>query len=159
MTHLCHKPVGGGAEIPQCSSLPAAPSGGMLRAEHRWLRAPQFRYFCPDEAGARNQAARFHHALGGAATWPLAARAAERLLKVAPIIAAVHSDVEIETVIVALGREPRGGLVIIPNIFTLAHRAPIISAVAQTAAAPIPALGAIEPKRDLKRLLSAACLV
>ena len=27
MTHLCHKRVGGGTEIPQCSSLSAAPSG------------------------------------------------------------------------------------------------------------------------------------
>jgi hypothetical protein len=27
MTHLCHKPVGGGAEIPQCSSLSGAPTG------------------------------------------------------------------------------------------------------------------------------------
>ena len=25
MTHLCHKPIGGGAEISQCSSLSAAP--------------------------------------------------------------------------------------------------------------------------------------
>jgi len=27
MTHLCHKPVGGGAEIPQCSSLSCRPLG------------------------------------------------------------------------------------------------------------------------------------
>jgi hypothetical protein len=35
MTHLCYKPVGGGAEIPQCSSRSAAaylahPRGGIL---------------------------------------------------------------------------------------------------------------------------------
>src|SRR6516225_1384380 len=37
--------------------------------------------------------------------------AAARSLKVVPIIAPVHSDVEIETAIVALGRGPAGGLV------------------------------------------------
>jgi putative ABC transport system substrate-binding protein len=40
----------------------------------------------------------------------------------------VHSDVEIETAIIALGREPGGGLVVMPDIFTAVHRAPIISA-------------------------------
>jgi hypothetical protein len=34
---------------------------------------------------------------------------AARSRKVVPIIAPVHSDVEIETAIIALGREPRGG--------------------------------------------------
>jgi hypothetical protein len=37
---------------------------------------------------------------------------AARSLKVAPINAPVHSDVEIETAITALGREPGGGLVV-----------------------------------------------
>ena len=37
---------------------------------------------------------------------------AARLLKVEPITAPVHSDVEIETAIIALGREPGGGLVV-----------------------------------------------
>jgi putative ABC transport system substrate-binding protein len=56
---------------------------------------------------------------------------AVRSLKVVPIIAAVHGDVEIETAIIALGREPGGGLVVIPDVFTIAHRAPIISAAAR----------------------------
>jgi putative ABC transport system substrate-binding protein len=51
---------------------------------------------------------------------------AARSLKVAPVIAPVHSDVEIETAILALGREPGGGLVVIADAFTQAHRAPII---------------------------------
>jgi putative ABC transport system substrate-binding protein len=51
---------------------------------------------------------------------------AARSLKVEPIIAPVHSDVEIETAIIALGREPGGGLVVIPDVFMTAHRAPII---------------------------------
>jgi putative ABC transport system substrate-binding protein len=49
-------------------------------------------------------------------------------LKVAPIIAPVHSDGEIEAAIVALGREPGGGLVVMPDNWTLAHRPPIIAA-------------------------------
>ena len=56
---------------------------------------------------------------------------AARSLKVTPIPAAVHSDAEIETAIIALGREPGSGLVVMPNIFMTAHRAPIISAAAR----------------------------
>jgi putative ABC transport system substrate-binding protein len=56
---------------------------------------------------------------------------AARLLKVVPITAPVHSDDEIEAAIIALRREPGGGLVVIPDAFTVAHRAPIISAAAQ----------------------------
>jgi hypothetical protein len=55
---------------------------------------------------------------------------AARSLKVEPIIAPVHSDREIETAIIALGREPGGGLVAL-DAFMLAHRAPIISAAAR----------------------------
>jgi len=56
---------------------------------------------------------------------------AARSLKVEPVIAPVHSDVEIETAIIALGREPGGGLVVIPELFTNTHRAPIILATAR----------------------------
>jgi putative tryptophan/tyrosine transport system substrate-binding protein len=56
---------------------------------------------------------------------------AARSLKVVPIIAPVRSDAEIETAIVALGREPGGGLVLIPDLFTFTHRPPIISAAAR----------------------------
>jgi putative tryptophan/tyrosine transport system substrate-binding protein len=56
---------------------------------------------------------------------------AARSLNVVPIMVPVHSDAEIETAIIALGREPGDGLVVIPDIFTLAHRAPIILAAAR----------------------------
>jgi putative ABC transport system substrate-binding protein len=57
---------------------------------------------------------------------------AARSLKVVPITAPVHSDAEIETAIIALGREPGGGLVVMPDGgFTFTHRAPIISAAAR----------------------------
>jgi putative ABC transport system substrate-binding protein len=58
-------------------------------------------------------------------------------LKVVPIIAPVHSDVEIEMRINDLGSEPGGGLVVIPDIFTNYHRVPIILA---TARANVPAI-------------------
>jgi putative ABC transport system substrate-binding protein len=57
--------------------------------------------------------------------------AAAGSLKVALNNAPVHSDVEIEAAIVALGREPRGGLVVMPDIFTTVHREPIIMAAAR----------------------------
>jgi putative ABC transport system substrate-binding protein len=56
---------------------------------------------------------------------------AARSLKVEPIAAPVHSDVEIETAIIALGREPGGGLVVIADAFVIAHRASIILAAAR----------------------------
>jgi putative tryptophan/tyrosine transport system substrate-binding protein len=52
-------------------------------------------------------------------------------LKVAAIIAPVRDEGEIETAIIALGREPGGGLVVLPDIFTSVHPAPIILAAAR----------------------------
>jgi len=56
---------------------------------------------------------------------------AARSLKINPITAPVRTDVEIETAIVAVGREPGGGLVVMPDAFMAVHRAPIISAAAR----------------------------
>jgi putative ABC transport system substrate-binding protein len=57
---------------------------------------------------------------------------AARSLKVALITAPVRSDTEIEAAIIALGREPGGGLVIMPDaFFTPAYRASIISAASR----------------------------
>jgi putative ABC transport system substrate-binding protein len=57
--------------------------------------------------------------------------AAARSLKVVPIIAPVHTDADIETAIVAVGREPGGGLVVMPDNFAQAHRTSIISVAAR----------------------------
>jgi putative tryptophan/tyrosine transport system substrate-binding protein len=57
--------------------------------------------------------------------------AAARSLKVVPIITHVHGDVEIETAIIGFGREPGGGLVVMPDGFVGAHRVAIISAAAR----------------------------
>src|SRR5215472_11534698 len=56
---------------------------------------------------------------------------AARSLKVEAITAPVHDDVEIETAIIALGREPGGGLVVTADAFVVAHRVPIILAAAR----------------------------
>jgi putative ABC transport system substrate-binding protein len=56
---------------------------------------------------------------------------AARSLKVEPIMRPVHSDAEIETAINAVGREPGGGLVVLPDIFTTVHRASIIMSAAR----------------------------
>ena len=56
---------------------------------------------------------------------------AARSLKVEVITAPVHDDVEIETAIIALGRETGGGLVVNNDAWMILHRASIISAAAR----------------------------
>jgi putative ABC transport system substrate-binding protein len=56
---------------------------------------------------------------------------AARSLKVELIITPVHSVVEIETAMIALGREPGGGLVVLPDAWMTAHRAPLLLAAAR----------------------------
>jgi putative tryptophan/tyrosine transport system substrate-binding protein len=53
--------------------------------------------------------------------------AAARLFGVEPIAAPVHNDDEIANVMTSLGREPKGGLVVMPDVFSGDHRAAIIS--------------------------------
>jgi putative ABC transport system substrate-binding protein len=52
--------------------------------------------------------------------------AAARSSKVAPIAAHAQSDAEIETVVTSLGREPDGGLIVMPDFFMLNHIQPIL---------------------------------
>jgi putative ABC transport system substrate-binding protein len=81
--------------------------------------------------GLRRAAIMFNPDMGTASVFMPSFETAARSLKVVPIAAPVHSDGEIETAIIALGREPGGGLVVMPDIFTDVHRAPIISAAAR----------------------------
>jgi putative ABC transport system substrate-binding protein len=74
---------------------------------------------------------------------------AAQSLKVVPIMAPVHSDGEIESAITALGREPGGGLFVMPDGFMLTHRAPIISAAARNKVPAVYTLSAL-----CQRLLS-----
>jgi putative ABC transport system substrate-binding protein len=81
--------------------------------------------------GLKRAAIMFNPDFPGAQVFMPSFETAARSLKVEAITAAVHSDVEIETAIIALGREPGGGLVVLPDIFMVAHRAPIIAAAAR----------------------------
>jgi len=56
---------------------------------------------------------------------------AAKSLKIVPITAPVHGEVEIETAVTALGRESGSGLLVMPDVFTIAHRESIISAAAR----------------------------
>jgi putative ABC transport system substrate-binding protein len=81
--------------------------------------------------GLKRAAIMFNPDTAPVSTFMSSLETAARALKVEPIIAPVHGDLEIETAIIALGREPGGGLVVVPDTFTVVHRAPIISAAAQ----------------------------
>jgi putative ABC transport system substrate-binding protein len=66
-----------------------------------------------------------------ASTYMPSLETAARSFKVVLITAPVHSDAEIETAISALGCEPGGGLFVVGDAFTVAHRASIILAAAR----------------------------
>jgi putative ABC transport system substrate-binding protein len=80
--------------------------------------------------GLRRAAIMFNPDIAGMYYLPSFEMAA-RSLKVVPITAPIHSDVEIETAIIALAREPGGGLVVIADASTTVHRQLIISAAAR----------------------------
>jgi putative tryptophan/tyrosine transport system substrate-binding protein len=68
---------------------------------------------------------------GGGSYYLPSFEAAARKLKAEPIAARVRSVAEIEEVITSLGREPGGGLVVMPDSFVETHRAQIILLVAR----------------------------
>jgi putative ABC transport system substrate-binding protein len=68
---------------------------------------------------------------GGGSYFLPSLEAAARARKVEPIAAPVYSDADIETVMASLGREPGGGLVVLPDTFSQVHRAAIISLAAR----------------------------
>jgi putative ABC transport system substrate-binding protein len=53
--------------------------------------------------------------------------AAAPLLKITVIAAPVHNPAEIEAIMTSLSREPNSGLIVMPDIFILAHRTQIIA--------------------------------
>jgi putative ABC transport system substrate-binding protein len=81
--------------------------------------------------GLKRAAIMFDPDTATASTYMPSFELAARSLKVVAIIAPVHSDAEIETAITTLGREPGGGLVVMPDGFMFSHRAPIILAAAR----------------------------
>jgi putative ABC transport system substrate-binding protein len=92
--------------------------------------------FHPEASTAPNTASGFslssYVPTGTASYYIPSFEAAARSLGVEPITAPVYSGAEIETVITSLGREPRGGLVVMPDSgFMLARRAQIIRLAAR----------------------------
>jgi putative ABC transport system substrate-binding protein len=81
--------------------------------------------------GLKRVAIMFNPDTAPASAYMASLEMAARSLKVAPMIAPVHGDAEIETVIIALGREPGDGLVVIPDGFALGHGASITSVAAR----------------------------
>src|SRR5262249_25620068 len=77
--------------------------------------------------GLKRVAIMFNPDAVGASYMP-SLEAAARSLKVVLIPTPVHSDLEIETAIIDLGRERGSGLVVMPDSFLLVHRASIIAA-------------------------------
>jgi ABC-type uncharacterized transport system substrate-binding protein len=75
--------------------------------------------FNPDTAARR-----------GGYYWP-SFKAAAVSRKVEPISSPVYNNADIETVVSSLGREPRGGFVVMPDTFTFNHRASIILSAAR----------------------------
>jgi putative ABC transport system substrate-binding protein len=78
--------------------------------------------------GLKRAAIMFNPDVAPVSTFIPSVETAARSLKVESILAPVHGDVEIETAIIALGREMGGGLVAMLDVFTQAHRRLIISA-------------------------------
>jgi putative ABC transport system substrate-binding protein len=81
--------------------------------------------------GVKRAAAIFNPDTGNGSYYLPSFEQAARSLKVEPITALVHSDAEIAAAITSLGREPGGGLVLMPDTFMVVHRAPIILLAAQ----------------------------
>jgi putative ABC transport system substrate-binding protein len=81
--------------------------------------------------GLKRAAIMFNPETSQASAFMPSLETAARSLKIEPIVAPVRSDVEIETAIMALGREPGSGLVVMPDLFMIAHRAPIVLAAAR----------------------------
>ena len=81
--------------------------------------------------GLKRAAIMFNPDLPPASAYRSSLETAARSLKIELITAPAHSDVEIDAAIIALGREPGGGLVVMSDAFMVAHRAPIILAAAR----------------------------
>jgi putative tryptophan/tyrosine transport system substrate-binding protein len=95
--------------------------------------------------GLKRAAIMFNPDTSTASAFMPSLEAAAQSLKIVSIITPVHSDAEIETAIIDLGREPLSGLVVMPDTFMNQHRVPIISAAARNN------LPAVYPRPDFAR--------
>ena len=92
---------------------------------------------------------------GGVTYYLRGFKAAAQSSKMEPIVARARSDGEIETLVTSFGREPKGGLVVMPDFFMFNHVEPIISLAAGNNAPTIyprrfvvGKTGAIDPERQ-----------
>jgi putative ABC transport system substrate-binding protein len=81
--------------------------------------------------GLKRAAILFNPDAAAVSTYIPSFETAARSLKIVPITAPVHRDVEIETAIIALGREQGDGLVVMPDAFMFVNRASIILTAAR----------------------------
>jgi putative tryptophan/tyrosine transport system substrate-binding protein len=81
--------------------------------------------------GLKRVAIMFNSDTSPASAYMPSLETAARSLKVEQIIGPIHGDEEIERAIIALGREPGGGLVVMPDVFMFTHRVPIMLAAAR----------------------------
>jgi putative tryptophan/tyrosine transport system substrate-binding protein len=88
---------------------------------------------------------------GGGTYYLPAFEAAAQKLNVAAITAPVRSEVEIDAVMTSLGREPGGGLILMPGSFSVVHRASIILLAARNS---VPAVFSTSESAKLGGLIS-----
>jgi putative ABC transport system substrate-binding protein len=125
-------PVANGI-VPANGILPGFKEGGNVtgfaiyetRLAGKWLEI-----LSEIASGLRRAAIMFNPDTATASTFMPSLETAARSFKVVPNVLPIHSDVEIEAAIIALGREPGGGLVVLSGGL-VAHRAQIISAAAR----------------------------
>jgi putative ABC transport system substrate-binding protein len=82
--------------------------------------------------GLKRVAIMFNPDMGIASAFMPSIETAAQSLKVTSSAKPVHSDAEIETAMIALGREPGGGLVVMPEAFTIVHRSRLVFAAARS---------------------------
>ena len=68
---------------------------------------------------------------GGEATYGVPFVAAARSFGIEPRMDMVHTSADLETALLAIARQPAGGLIVPPDLFTIAHHELIIELAAQ----------------------------
>ena len=68
---------------------------------------------------------------GGEAVYRVPFEAAAPSFRIEPRMALVHTPTDVETTLLSISREPASGLIIPPDLFTIAHRELIIRLAAQ----------------------------
>jgi ABC-type uncharacterized transport system substrate-binding protein len=83
--------------------------------------------------------------------------AAAPLLKMTVVGAPVHNPAEIEAIMASLAREPNAGLIVMPDVFILAHREQIIAIGGSVSLAGGLRLSVVSPERGTDVLRNRPC--